>query len=344
MVLALLLLASVLQAQEAATSTVVAVEEAKPAPRRASKVKVHGEAADWEPVSVKLGGDPEQARTFFKKGPAKAAARLYPSGEDRLLIVSVYPAALRASRTHIELRFLIIEGFLEQVKAAAVRIVGGRYAPSDDQEDSKTLQRKGIEYAEEFPGSGDVRLAAIDPGPGAQALNAGTLKAATFGARDLRFVNLGWAVTGVNRKAGRPAAEPAAARGKPFLGRPGYMLELPGGYKALPSADMVYFVPEDVAPGDISDERYAELGIVRLEVTSRRQAGQSLDAYREALSQGQIEELPLKLPAFLVSVVGTTPYVQAAVEGRRNMFLFTSAKDDKRLRALLKSLREVAAQ
>lgn len=335
-----LLLASVLQAQEASTE---AVHE-EPKPRRVSKVKVHAAAAGWEPLSVKLGGDPEQARTFFKKGPAKAAARVYPSGEDKLLIVSIYPPALRVSRTHLEVRFLIIEGFLEQAKAAAVRIVGGRYTPSDEEQDSKTLERKGVEYAEEYPGSGRILLASIDPGPGVQAVNAGTLTRASFGARDLGPVSLGWSVAGVNRKGAKAAAAQAAGRGKPFLGRAGYMLELPAGYKALPSAEMVYFVPEDVAPGDISDERYAELGIVRLEVTPRRQAGQSLDAYRESLSgRGQTEELTLALPAFLVRVAGPAPYVQAAVEGRRNMFLFTSAKDDKRLRALLKSLREVAA-
>ena len=49
-----LLLASVLQAQEASTE---AVHE-EPKPRRVSKVKVHAAAAGWEPLSVKLGGDP----------------------------------------------------------------------------------------------------------------------------------------------------------------------------------------------------------------------------------------------------------------------------------------------
>lgn len=176
-----------------------------------SRVHVHREAADWEPVSVTLRPGSGPGRTSFERrvrrlnggeyrgqpSPAQAAARVHPAQDDRWLIVSVYPAVLRLKRTHLEARFLIQEGYLEEVKIAAVSVAGGANLPDDEKEDSISLRDKGVDFSEQFPGGAEVELSLIDPGPG-RAANAGQVRHAFFGEPALGFVNFSWSVTGVS--------------------------------------------------------------------------------------------------------------------------------------------------
>ncbi|MBI5241052.1 MAG: hypothetical protein HY926_11315 [Elusimicrobia bacterium] len=198
--------------------------EAPAVPR--SRVVVHKDAADWEPVSVRLkpaaGG-----RTAFesqirkvagryqgRKSPAKAAARVHPAGEDQWLVVCVHPAALRSQRIHLEARFLVQEGFLEKVELAKVMILGGEWSAQDEKEDSFTLRAKGVDFNEQTPAGAEVELSAIDPGPGPKAVNAGSVRHAAFGGRDLGFVDLSWSVTGVAGDKPRQAAAAKPAKKK----------------------------------------------------------------------------------------------------------------------------------
>lgn len=172
----------------------------KPAPpANPIRVKIHKEAASWEPFSVKAGGDPAAARGSFswrqKKGKkagggtskARSVARLYKAGDDTRLVISVFPDKLAERRTHIELRFLIIEGYLEKAEVAAV-IADAGAGPLDD---AKQLEAKGIGYQEEVPASGAIKLSAIDARPSKSALNAGSLSRATFAESELNPKSLG---------------------------------------------------------------------------------------------------------------------------------------------------------
>jgi hypothetical protein len=185
-----------------------------------SRVIVHKEAADWEPVSVRLrpaaGGRSSFEAKVRKVGnwyrghlsAVKAAVRVHPAGDDHWLVVCVYPAALRSKRMHMEVRFLIQEGYLEDVKVAAVRVVGGEWSPDDDKEDTFTLKTKGVDFNEQMPGSAEITLSVIDPGPGPRAINAGTVRLAAFGGEDLGFVNFSWSVSGVPRDKAASALKP----------------------------------------------------------------------------------------------------------------------------------------
>lgn len=184
-------------------------QAAAPSTRKLN-VRVHADAKEWEPVSLVKSGDAFQAKTFFTRrirkvkgaykgedAAAKAAARLHRVKDDTMLIIAVYPASLRFRRTHLEARFLIQEGFLEEVKVAAVSVPGGVWTEGDQQEDSFTLRAKGVEFEEEAPGSAQARLSAIDALPGKDALNAGSIRLAAFGDKDLAFVSFGWSVAGL---------------------------------------------------------------------------------------------------------------------------------------------------
>ena len=200
-------------AVDASTPTAPAAEPA-PAPEERtipkSRVIVHKDAADWEPVSVVLRPGFGPGRVSFERrvrtvrgayrgqpSAAKAAARLYPFKDDLMLVVSIYPAALRPRRMHLEARFLIQEGYLEEAKLSAVSVVGGQYSPADEKEDSFTLLARGVDIIEEGPGSAHIELSVIDPGPGREAFNAGRVTHASFGDSELGFVNFAWSLKGV---------------------------------------------------------------------------------------------------------------------------------------------------
>jgi len=205
----------------AAAPPVAAFHKPAAAPAVKTRIIVHKEAADWEPISVRLrpasGG-----RTFFEdqvrkvrgryagqSSAAKAAARVHSAGSDRWLVISIYPVSLRPHRMHLEARFFIQEGYLEGVRIVSVSVLGGSYSASDDQEDSFTLRAKGMDFVEQSPGSAEVELAAVDPGPGPHVRNAGRVRNAAFGGKELGFVNFSWSMTGVS---GEKAATTKQAR------------------------------------------------------------------------------------------------------------------------------------
>ena len=206
-------------AASTATASVVVSTEAAAAQERRKlenliKAKIHKDAADWEPVSVRAGGDPAEVKTRFSRrvktvrvkgkqtergepSKATAAALVHKVKDDKMLVVSVYPDSLKRLRKHLEVRYFLVEGFLEEVKVAAVTLTDG--SPKDGARlDSFGLQSQGIPFQEEFPASAEVRVAALDPRPGKAALNAATVRLAAFGDRDLGFVNLGYSVTGLS--------------------------------------------------------------------------------------------------------------------------------------------------
>ncbi len=176
---------------------------------------IHKDAGDWEPLSLRAGGVPGSAdnsvslKVLKVKGrlkgdhaKAKAAARLHKGAKDsRWLVISLYPKALERKRTHLEIRFRIFEGFIEEAQAAAVTVTDRRPEPSR-RRDSFDLREEGVEYQEEQPGSGQLVIAALDPRPGASSVNSGRLEKAEFADKDLGFVNLSWSVNGV-RAAGK---------------------------------------------------------------------------------------------------------------------------------------------
>lgn len=226
--LAGLLLARPAFAQEADVSTAAVVQstetaagqstETVKAVQRAIFVKIHREAAAWTPVSVREGGDPAALKNSVKRrlqevkvkargtvtgykgdvSKAKAVARLHDVKGDRMLVVSVYPAALKAARQHFEVRYLIVEGFLEEVKIAAVRIGAGSPPAEDEKRDSFALNREGVAFEEESPRAAKVIVAAINAKPGKNSWNAGTIRGAAFGAADLGRVDLSYSVKGVS--------------------------------------------------------------------------------------------------------------------------------------------------
>ncbi|MFI5360529.1 MAG: hypothetical protein ACHQ49_01060 [Elusimicrobiota bacterium] len=186
----------------------IAVAE-KPKLSRPMHAVIHAEAADWEPVSLKAGGDPFQVETKATlreekvngkyKGTASraaASARLHKSGRDHWLVVSVFPKALERRRRHFEIRFKIFEGFVEEAKVALVTVVDRRAAAGKGL-DSFELRETGVEFEEDSPASGALSIAALDPRPSKSAFNAGALKAAAFADQDAGVVNASWSVRGL---------------------------------------------------------------------------------------------------------------------------------------------------
>ncbi len=211
------------------------VDEA-PKPRRVSTVKIPREGAGWSPISVRKAGDPESIITqavlriirtkvrapdeeapppaegeepppppppkyiFKEKGRptvAKAVARSYKAGEDRLLVISIYPLSLKAARTHFELHAKIVEGYLDGVEFKAIRRPG-KFDKKDFEGDSFTLRKLGEEFVEEGPSGAKLVVAAMEAKPGRLSLNAGSVTGAGFGAKDLGLVNLTYQAAGVS--------------------------------------------------------------------------------------------------------------------------------------------------
>lgn len=177
---------------------------------------IHKDAADWEPLSLRAGDVSGSAgnavslklrkvkgRLTGERAKAKSAARLHRGAKDsRWLVISLYPKALEGKRTHLEIRFRIFEGFVEEAQAAAVTVTDRRRLPSAQLFDSYDLREEGVEYQEEQPGSGQLVVAELDPRSGASSVNSGRLEKAEFADKDLGFVNLSWSVRGV-RAAGK---------------------------------------------------------------------------------------------------------------------------------------------
>ncbi|MBI5210683.1 MAG: hypothetical protein HY927_11990 [Elusimicrobia bacterium] len=229
-------------------------EKPQPPPRRPS-AKIGREAARWKPVPVRKTGEADMINDSFvhhvrrvrikddTPAPAegeppaeppkpsyeykgshsrfKAEARSYKAGPSRLLVIALYPEAVKASRMHVELRYKVEAGALKRVEIAAVWLRAQTSDAKEPQRDSMTLRREGVEFEEVSPAGAQVFVAHLDAQPGgAAAFNAGRVKAADFGIRELKTVNLSYAVAGV--KEGSPApprkgaakAAPARPRAK----------------------------------------------------------------------------------------------------------------------------------
>ncbi len=184
----------------------------KPKLARPMRAVIHKDARDWEPLSLREGGVPGEAQTSVALKVVKVGGRLKGENskakayaawrrgrkDSRWLVISVHPKSLERRRTHFEVRFRIVEGFVEQVEVAAVRVTDRRFVPSSKRPpDSFELRELAVEYETEKPGSGALVVAELDPRPIAGAANSGRLEKAEFADKDLGFVNLSWSVRGV---------------------------------------------------------------------------------------------------------------------------------------------------
>lgn len=200
---------------EVAVSTggVKVAGEAKPKLARPIHATLHAEAKDWEPLSLKPGGDPlamatavevrlEKVKGKLKGTAAKATAtaRVHKERDARWLVVSIFPKRLGGlidrDKPHFEVRFRVVEGFVEDVKAVLVRL-DDPGAPGASGLDAWELRERGIAYEEDTPGSGAVLVAALDPRPSKSARNAGKLEKAAFASADVRLATLSWSVVGL---------------------------------------------------------------------------------------------------------------------------------------------------
>lgn len=187
----------------------------KPKLARPIRATIHKDAKDWEPLSLREGGVPGAGENAVALKVVKVSGRM--KGENsksrsfaairngrkgsRWLVISVHPKALERRRTHFEVRFRIVEGFVEEAVAAAVTVTDLKAPPPGKRPlDSFELREQGIEYQEENPGSGALVIAELDPKPSAAASNAGRLEKAEFADKDFGFVNLSWSVKGVAGK------------------------------------------------------------------------------------------------------------------------------------------------
>jgi hypothetical protein len=171
---------------------------------------IHKDSADWEPVPLLVGGDPGQMRTRAvlrarrtSKGKvvgdlsrARASARLHRAGDDRWLVVSVFPRALAKRRKHFEIRFRIVEGYVEEAKAALVTVVDQRRGVGEGL-DADELARAGVEYGEEFPISGAIVVSALDQRASESAFNAGSLRRTSFTDLEVGLAEVSWSVKGL---------------------------------------------------------------------------------------------------------------------------------------------------
>lgn len=206
----LLLLASLALAQEPSSGTAAVTPEVAPPSLHNIRAKLHKEAKDWEPVSLKKGEasggnsfvyrQVKKGKTYKgEKSKAKSVARLYKKGDDQELVISVFPDALKKDFWHVELRFLVIEGFLEKLEVYAVRAEAE--APADA--DAYTLRSAGIPFQEEAPSEGALKLQDFDARKSKSAVNSGALKLAHFADRrmnglpGLGVVSLDYSVKGV---------------------------------------------------------------------------------------------------------------------------------------------------
>jgi hypothetical protein len=199
--------------ESAIVSSTAGVHVGGGAPKAKLERPIHAEIAadakDWEPVSLKAGGDPYQAETAatlrqekvrgkFRGAASKAsaAARVHKEGKDRWLVVCVFPKALAKRRMHVEVRLKLVEGFVEEAKAALVTIVDRR-PDAGAGLDSYDLRARGVEFEEDSPESGAITVSALDARPSKSALNSGALKRAAFGDKSVGLADVSWSVKGL---------------------------------------------------------------------------------------------------------------------------------------------------
>lgn len=129
----------------------------------------------------------------------EAQARLYRVKDDRMLVVSLYPASLRSKLRlkHLEVRYLVSEGFLDEVKIAVITLKPESGYLPPGKEDSFALKEKGRSFLEEFPERAALKLSAFDARPGKRSFNAACVHLAQFADWDLQKANFGYALRGV---------------------------------------------------------------------------------------------------------------------------------------------------
>ncbi|MDE1977275.1 MAG: hypothetical protein KGL04_00335 [Elusimicrobia bacterium] len=176
------------------------------------RVYVHRASVRWAPVSLRpdFGAVPSRTELIAqvrlvrtRKGrirrgrvlAARASARWLPYKGDHALVVSIYPAAWRKSLKHLEVRYLVSAGFIEGVWAELVQVQGG--GPRDWGLDAFTLDRRGVNFSEEYAGRGKILLYALDPRPGRESLNAARGRGFDFGDPDIGRVDFSYRVRGV---------------------------------------------------------------------------------------------------------------------------------------------------
>lgn len=170
---------------------------------------VHADSKDWEPLSLRVAGDPLQAENAARlretkvkgkyKGPvflATANARIHKTREDVWLVISIFPKKATRRRLHFEIRFRMVEGYVEAAQAALVTIVDQRPKAGMGL-NSYELRAQGVEFEEDSPGSGRIEVAALDHHPGKSAFNAGALKLAPFADKEVGTADVSWSVTGL---------------------------------------------------------------------------------------------------------------------------------------------------
>jgi len=170
---------------------------------------IHKDSASWDPVSLRVGGNPaaaetrallrvrgQKAKRHGTASRARATARLRKAGDDRWLVISVFPRALEKRRKHFEVRLKIVEGYVEEAKAALVTVLDRRPEAGAGL-NADELTRAGVEFEEEFPSSGEILLSALDPRPSAKAFNAGLLRGASFADRDAGLADAAWSLRGL---------------------------------------------------------------------------------------------------------------------------------------------------
>ncbi|OGS36117.1 MAG: hypothetical protein A2506_08930 [Elusimicrobia bacterium RIFOXYD12_FULL_66_9] len=202
--------ASTSTAEAAPSQGVKVAGDEKPRLKSALHLVIHPDAKDWEPLSLRAGGDPGQARNAAvlrqvrSKGKvrgvasqAKASARVIVSKNDLWLVVSVFPKSLEKKRCHFEIRFRVVERFVENVQVQAVSVVA-RDPAAGAGLDSFALRAAGIAFQEESPGSGQLTVSALDARPAKRTFNAGRLKLAAFADKALGFSDVSWSVRGLS--------------------------------------------------------------------------------------------------------------------------------------------------
>ncbi|HEX4047326.1 MAG TPA: hypothetical protein VH309_05805 [Elusimicrobiota bacterium] len=181
----------------------------KPKLARPMHAVIHPDSRDWEPVSLRAAGDPyqietkavlrlEKVRGRYRGAASKASARvrLHKAGDDRWLVVCVFPKALARRRMHIEARLKIVEGFVEELRVSLVKVVDPRPGAGAGL-DSFELDARGVEYEEDSATAGALSIAALDPRPSRSAFNAGDLKRTSFGDTAVGSADVSWSLKGL---------------------------------------------------------------------------------------------------------------------------------------------------
>lgn len=164
---------------------------------------------------------------------------------------------------------------------------------------------------------------------------------------------------GPSRPAPAPAAAPAVEE-RPssgvngYMGKTGYLMEIPGDYEAYPSTqgagELVFFYPRGGQP-TMDEARYGQLRLVRLEVFPSVIEGKALPlpALKEGVARtldqrGEtytLQDLNLGRPAFQATITKPKELKQVFVEGAGVIYQFTGA-DEELIYAMARSIKEGA--